>query len=222
MDEDENLANNDEVTNRNDSVNQPQEDQQVTADDFDDDDDLLDTIEVTVTTDGAPLPPDDSEDIEEIVVSGITPQEVFAGISNLRPDLVDFNWDAISNEETDDAMNTGPILLPSTSARASSSSATQNDEAASGSSGSGSGSGGGAIPSYCFDNPFRLRTRKEVAALINAECCRGGPTPDLNYIMDRFFNPSTPIDNPDNISWIRFLIAGGRTIKEFVKISKSF
>ncbi|XP_064555346.1 E3 ubiquitin-protein ligase Ubr3 [Drosophila montana] len=81
----------------------------------------------------------------------------------------------------------------------------------------------GAKPSFFFGtSSFILRSRKEVAALINTECCRGSPTPDLDSIMDTLFNPGTPIDNPDNIEWIRWLIAGGRTPKEFVKIVRSY
>ncbi|TDG40590.1 hypothetical protein AWZ03_012987 [Drosophila navojoa] len=81
----------------------------------------------------------------------------------------------------------------------------------------------GAKPSFFFStSSFILRSRKEVAALINTECCRGSPTPDLDSIMDTLFNPGTPIDNPDNIEWIRWLIAGGRTPKEFVKIVRSY
>ncbi|KAH8396030.1 hypothetical protein KR222_001911 [Zaprionus bogoriensis] len=81
----------------------------------------------------------------------------------------------------------------------------------------------GAKPSFFFGtSSFILRSRKEVAALINTECCRGGPTPDLDSIMDTLFNSGTPIDNPDNIEWIRWLIAGGRTPKEFVKIVRSY
>lgn len=93
-------------------------------------------------------------------------------------------------------------------------------------SGTGSGSGAtggdaGAKASFFFGaSSFSLRSRKEVAALINTECCRGGPTPDLDSIMDTLFNPGTAIDNPDNIEWIRWLIAGGRTPQEFVKIGK--
>lgn len=79
----------------------------------------------------------------------------------------------------------------------------------------------GAKPTFFFStSSFILRSRKDVAALINTECCRGSPTPDLDSIMDTLFNPGTPIDNPDNIEWIRWLIAGGRTPKEFVKIGK--
>ncbi|KAL9877993.1 ubr3 ubiquitin ligase isoform 2-T2 [Glossina fuscipes fuscipes] len=89
--------------------------------------------------------------------------------------------------------------------------------------GASSSCSGGAKPSFCFGtSSSSLRTRKEVAAFINAECCRGGPTPDLNSIMDTLFNPSTLIDNPDNIEWIRWLIAGGRTPQEFVKIVRSY
>lgn len=62
--------------------------------------------------------------------------------------------------------------------------------------------------------------RKDVAAIINAECCRGEHTPELDSIMDTLFNPSMPIDNPDNIEWIRWIIAGGRTPQEFIKIGK--
>ncbi|XP_001963942.3 E3 ubiquitin-protein ligase Ubr3 [Drosophila ananassae] len=81
----------------------------------------------------------------------------------------------------------------------------------------------GAKPSFFFGtSSFSLRSRKEVAALINTECCRGSPTPDLDSIMDTLFNPGTPIDNPDNIEWIRWLIAGGRTPQEFVKIVRSY
>ncbi|XP_052850174.1 E3 ubiquitin-protein ligase Ubr3 isoform X2 [Drosophila gunungcola] len=82
----------------------------------------------------------------------------------------------------------------------------------------------GAKPSLFFfgASSFSLRSRKEVAALINTECCRGSPTPDLDSIMDTLFNPGTPIDNLDNIEWIRWLIAGGRTPQEFVKIVRSY
>ncbi|XP_017085312.1 E3 ubiquitin-protein ligase Ubr3 isoform X2 [Drosophila eugracilis] len=93
----------------------------------------------------------------------------------------------------------------------------------------GAGAGGassgdaGAKPSFFFGaSSFSLRSRKEVAALINTECCRGGPTPDLDSIMDTLFNPGTPIDNLDNIEWIRWLIAGGRTPHEFVIIVRSY
>lgn len=101
----------------------------------------------------------------------------------------------------------------------------QEETAADASSSSGTGASSnsaGAKPSFFFGtSSFILRSRKEVAALINTECCRGGPTPDLDSIMDTLFNSGTPIDNPDNIEWIRWLIAGGRTPKEFVKIGKS-
>lgn len=92
----------------------------------------------------------------------------------------------------------------------------------SGGNNSGASTGdSGAKPSFFFGtSSFSLRSRKEVAALINTECCRGSPTPDLDSIMDTLFNPGTPIDNPDNIEWIRWLIAGGRTPQEFVKIGK--
>ncbi|XP_046801824.1 E3 ubiquitin-protein ligase Ubr3 [Lucilia cuprina] len=213
--------------------------------DFDDDDDLLDTIEVTVTTDGAPLPRDDNEDIEII---NLSPQQAeqqqqqtqqAAGnmsaantthdnthapaLLNLSEDLHNGPWD---RDEVMDSIMAQSYVGPSTSSRANalisviSSSSANSAEGAAAASSSG---GGGAVPSYCFDtSSFCSRTRKEVAALIVAECCSGGPTPDLNYIMDRFFNPSTPIDNPDNISWIRWLIAGGRTISDFVKIVRSY
>ncbi|XP_017029164.1 E3 ubiquitin-protein ligase Ubr3 isoform X1 [Drosophila kikkawai] len=110
---------------------------------------------------------------------------------------------------------------------ASAASAAAGGAAAAG-SGTGSGSGApggdaGAKASFFFGaSSFSLRSRKEVAALINTECCRGGPTPDLDSIMDTLFNPGTPIDNPDNIEWIRWLIAGGRTPQEFVKIVRSY
>ncbi|XP_002067371.3 E3 ubiquitin-protein ligase Ubr3 [Drosophila willistoni] len=92
---------------------------------------------------------------------------------------------------------------------------TTNDES--------SNSGSGAKPSFFFGaSSFSLRSRKEVAALINTECCRGNGTPDLDSIMDTLFNPGTAIDNPDNIEWIRWLIAGGRTPQEFVKIVRSY
>lgn len=79
----------------------------------------------------------------------------------------------------------------------------------------------GAKPSFYFgSSSFSLRSRKEVAALVNAECCQGGQTPDLDSIMDTLFHPGTAIDNPDNIEWVRWLIAGGRTPQEFVKIGK--
>lgn len=85
----------------------------------------------------------------------------------------------------------------------------------------GASNNSGAKPSFFFGtSSFILRSRKEVAALINTECCRGGPTPDLDSIMETLFNSGTPIDNPDNIEWVRWLIAGGRTPKEFVKIGK--
>uniref|UniRef100_A0A6P4F644 E3 ubiquitin-protein ligase n=1 Tax=Drosophila rhopaloa TaxID=1041015 RepID=A0A6P4F644_DRORH len=96
--------------------------------------------------------------------------------------------------------------------------------AGSGGNPSSSSSGdAGAKPSFFFGaSSFSLRSRKEVAALINTECCRGSPTPDLDSIMDTLFNPGTPIDNLDNIEWIRWLIAGGRTPQEFVKIVRSY
>lgn len=244
MDEDDNNVINNSSSERINSVDNiiQQDEEEGQEEDFDDDDDLLDTIEVTVTTDGAPLPRDDVEDVEII---NLTPnQEHLTGASaisptnnvnappilNLSEEFQNWYWESLSNnEETDEAMISGSSSGPSTSTRANalisvmSSSAHSGegsavDEAASNSSG---GVGAGAVPSYCFDtSSFCSRTRKEVAALIVAQCCSGGPTPDLNYIMDRFFNPSTPIDNPDNISWIRWLIAGGRTISDFVKIGK--
>lgn len=296
--------------------------------DFDDDEDLLDTIEVTVTTDGAPLTVDDSDDLEIINLSSPTslvnnlvtslaaaanataqannerppprspgaqermlsvggnlatwnyennpntavaargvegvsrttwPANLNSSTSTVRvansqvsagnvtawhygnntnvtvtspsahagggtsrnanspsPNAHHLTWgdyDAMSNDEMDE-----PTAIASLSERAtdlSSGDATSEDASL--------GAAGGAVPSFSFDSSsLHSGTRKEVAALINAECCRGGPTPDLDYIMDLFFNPSTPIDNPDNISWIRSLIAGGRSIREFVKIGKSF
>ncbi|XP_037934520.1 E3 ubiquitin-protein ligase Ubr3 [Teleopsis dalmanni] len=81
----------------------------------------------------------------------------------------------------------------------------------------------GAKPSFCFGiSSFSLRSRKEVAALVNGECCRGGPTPDLDSLMNTLFNANTAIDNPNNIEWVRWLIAGGRTPQEFVKIIRSY
>ncbi|XP_037823094.1 E3 ubiquitin-protein ligase Ubr3-like [Lucilia sericata] len=231
MDEDDNnLDNNRAIISGGEE--EPQEEE------FDDDDDLLDTIEVTVTTDGAPLPRDDNEDIEIINLSPQQAEQQQQAAGNLAaantthdnthaPALLNFSEDLHNGpwdrDEIEDSIMAQSYVGPSTSSRAnalisviSSSSANSAEGAAAASS-----SGGGAVPSYCFDtSSFCSRTRKEVAALIVAECCSGGPTPDLNYIMDRFFNPSTPIDNPDNISWIRWLIAGGRTISDFVKIGK--
>ncbi|XP_016997606.2 E3 ubiquitin-protein ligase Ubr3 isoform X2 [Drosophila takahashii] len=106
--------------------------------------------------------------------------------------------------------------------------ASSSESGAAGASGGASGPGAaasdaGAKPSFFFGaSSFSLRSRKEVAALINTECCRGSPTPDLDSIMDTLFNPGTPIDNLDNIEWIRWLIAGGRTPQEFVKIVRSY
>ncbi|XP_034123903.1 E3 ubiquitin-protein ligase Ubr3 [Drosophila guanche] len=107
---------------------------------------------------------------------------------------------------------------------AGSSSAAGAEAGASAAGGTGAaGEDAGAKPSFFFGtSSFSLRSRKEVAALINTECCRGSPTPDLDSIMDTLFNPGTPIDNPDNIEWIRWLIAGGRTPQEFVKIVRSY
>lgn len=261
MDEDDNNLASNRVTITNETIDSAEEAQE----DFDDDDDLLDTIEVTVTTDGAPLPRDDNEDIEIINLAtnnqqqqhqqqthqtNANPTTARSATSphnintpwpwqnedgsnappppplNLSDDHRNWPWD---NDETEDDVN---FTEPSTSTRANAlisaisviSSQGHNAEAAAAAgdeAAGGSSSGSGVVPSYCFDtSSFCYRTRKEVAAFIVAECCSGGPTPDLNHIMDRFFNPSTPIDNPDNISWIRWLIAGGRTISDFVKIGK--
>ncbi|XP_016923094.2 E3 ubiquitin-protein ligase Ubr3 isoform X1 [Drosophila suzukii] len=112
-----------------------------------------------------------------------------------------------------------------TAAGSGSSSGSGASSAAGGGGGAGTASSGdsGAKPSFFFGaSSFSLRSRKEVAALINTECCRGSPTPDLDSIMDTLFNPGTPIDNLDNIEWIRWLIAGGRTPQEFVKIVRSY
>ena len=247
MDEDDNNVANSSSNDRINSVDniieqgeEEEEPEEAQEEDFDDDDDLLDTIEVTVTTDGAPLPRDDVEDIEIINLS--PNQQHLTGASaisptininappllNLSEEFQNWPWETLSNnEETDDAMISGSSSGPSTSTRANallsvmSSSAHSGDVSVADEAASSSSGGAGAVPSYCFDtSSFCSRTRKEVAALIVAQCCSGGPTPDLNYIMDRFFNPSTPIDNPDNISWIRWLIAGGRTISDFVKIGK--
>ncbi|XP_073830136.1 ubr3 ubiquitin ligase [Musca autumnalis] len=319
MDEDENnLRRGNSITNTND---QGGAEVATNSDlDFDDDDDLLDTIEVTVTTDGAPMPRDETDEFEIINLTSpaslvnnlvtslaaaaanataagdrqvqATPlttgtSVIFSNAPNYRTNrntatggqgtsAVGGGATIRSNSNQDHTLNlsvpwnyqnnaaAGGTTTASTGVTASASGATTNpqfevmhwsgdydtmsnddmDEAAAtseratnlsanadgsgiddfglGSADSDSGAGG-AVPSFFFDSSsFRSRTRKEVAALINAECCRGGPTPDLDYIMDRFFNPSTPIDNPDNISWIRWLIAGGRTIREFVKIVRSY
>lgn len=62
--------------------------------------------------------------------------------------------------------------------------------------------------------------RRDVGALINAECCAGDNTPELDSIMDTLFNPEKDIDNPENIEWVQWLLAGGRSPAEFVKIGK--
>lgn len=66
------------------------------------------------------------------------------------------------------------------------------------------------------------RRRKEISALINEECCRGGPTIELDTIMYALFHPERPIDYIANIEWVRWLIAGGRTPYDFVKIGKEY
>ncbi|XP_053948183.1 E3 ubiquitin-protein ligase Ubr3 [Anastrepha ludens] len=124
--------------------------------------------------------------------------------------VLDFpDWESVGATETDDGLLTDASSNASISATAT---------------GSTAGSSGGAKPSFFFgtSSSFSLRSRKEVAALINAECCRGGATPELDAVMDKLFNPGTPIDNADNIEWIRWLIAGGRTPQEFVKIVRSY
>lgn len=221
MDEDENNL----------ATNSPRENAEETHAAFEDDDALLDTIEVTVTTDGAPLTR--TEDIEIINLAGSFPDSAVpsnqnqanenspTGNVNVSPQnntndsLHSWSWE---NEEIDDAANlstSNAVMRAHAFFSAMLSSSNAVEGAAS------SSDHAGALPSYCFDiSSVCARTRKDVAAIIVAECCSGGPTPDLNYIMERFFNPSIPIDNPDNISWIRWLIAGGRTISNFVKIGK--
>ncbi|XP_067642366.1 E3 ubiquitin-protein ligase Ubr3 isoform X2 [Eurosta solidaginis] len=115
------------------------------------------------------------------------------------------DWESVATTDADEDLLTDA----SSNATASSSSA---------------GNTGGAKPSFFFgtSSSFSLRSRKEVAALINVECCRGTTTPELDAVMDKLFNPGTPIDNADNIEWIRWLIAGGRTPQEFVKIVRSY
>lgn len=137
----------------------------------------------------------------------------------------DWEWDYVNNEEATNntAAGSGGIRNEAAAAAEDISATdidiTETDEAAGGSS--STSESGGAKPSFCFESStVFLGTRKEVATLVNAECCRGGPTPELNSIMDKLFNPTTPIGNPDNIEWIRWLIAGGRTPQEFVKIGK--
>ncbi|XP_055914152.1 E3 ubiquitin-protein ligase Ubr3 isoform X3 [Eupeodes corollae] len=66
------------------------------------------------------------------------------------------------------------------------------------------------------------KRQHEIGALVNVECCRNGPTPDLDAIMYHLFSPKEPIDNTDKMDWIRWLIAGGRTLEEFVKFVRSY
>lgn len=226
----------------------------------DDDVDLLDTIEVTVTTDGVPIPRDDADGMDISVSPGVSnvsdlvaafaaarnalqananttinfnvPNSANAAgdagsqpLVNLRDDLLNWDWDNISNDDQDDANNGSAAASPSAAGshlvRAAELGSAAGSSDGFNPSNDNAGGCGGAVPGFFYDSSsFRSRTRKEIAALVNAECCGGGPTPQLDYIMNTFFNPSTAIDNPDNISWIRWLIAGGRTIREFVKIGK--
>lgn len=65
-----------------------------------------------------------------------------------------------------------------------------------------------------------LRGRKEASSYISAECSRGGPTPELDAVMDYLFDPEQPIDNSNSIEWVRWLISGGRTPDDFASIGE--
>lgn len=64
--------------------------------------------------------------------------------------------------------------------------------------------------------------KKDASTYINAECCGGGSTPELNMLLDYLFDPEQPIDNSESIEWVRWLIAGGRTPEEFASIVRSY
>ncbi|XP_055371277.1 E3 ubiquitin-protein ligase Ubr3 isoform X2 [Condylostylus longicornis] len=62
--------------------------------------------------------------------------------------------------------------------------------------------------------------KEQAAAYINEECCRGGPTPELNVLIDYLF--SMGIDSYFSIDWVRYLIAGGRSLGKFASIVRSY
>ena len=58
------------------------------------------------------------------------------------------------------------------------------------------------------------------AAFINSECINGPPYEHLEYVLDVILNPDKKIDDSDNIDWVKWLIAGGRTPAEFASMGK--
>lgn len=210
MDEDDNISSggdiNNEISNgrvgggnaRSNDISNV--DNEITEDDEFDDVDISMVVNlpsgVSVSTSGNSEPRSQSS----YVAVANAPISVRAGLD--FPD-----WESVATTETDEDLLTDASSIASSSAMAA---------------GIVPGSTGGAKPSFFFgtSTSFSLRSRKEVAALINAECCRSEKTPELDAIVDKLFNPGTPIDNADNIEWIRWLIAGGRTPQEFVRIGK--
>ncbi|XP_039960513.1 E3 ubiquitin-protein ligase Ubr3 isoform X1 [Bactrocera tryoni] len=212
MDEDDNISSGGDINNEisigrvgggnagsNDISNV---DNEITEDDEFDDVDISMVVNlpsgVSVSTSGNSEPRSQST----YVAVATAPISVRAGLD--FPD-----WESVGTTETDEDLLTDASSIASSSAMAA---------------GIVPGSTGGAKPSFFFgtSTSFSLRSRKEVAALINAECCRSEKTPELDAIVDKLFNPGTPIDNADNIEWIRWLIAGGRTPQEFVRIVRSY
>lgn len=209
MDEDDNISNGGDINNEisigqvgggNASSNEMSNaDNEITEDDEFDDVDISMVVNLpsgaSVSTSVNPEPRSQSS-FAEVVTAPISGR---AGLD--FPD-----WESVGTTETDEDLLTDASSITSSSAMG----------------GIVPDSTGGAKPSFFFgtSTSFSLRSRKEVAALINAECCRSEKTPELDAIVDKLFNPGTPIDNADNIEWIRWLIAGGRTPQEFVRIGK--
>lgn len=60
---------------------------------------------------------------------------------------------------------------------------------------------------------------RDGSAFINNECVKG-KTEYLNCVLDVILNPEENIDNPSNINWCKWLIAGGRTPDDFATIGE--
>lgn len=70
---------------------------------------------------------------------------------------------------------------------------------------------------------YRQGEKKNASRAVQTECLRSSHfTPGLNQILDDLLDPRKSLSDSETISWLNYLIAGGRNPEEFSQIVKSF
>ena len=66
---------------------------------------------------------------------------------------------------------------------------------------------------------LKQKGKRATGALIHSECsANNGQSPHMEAMLDDLLNPEMEIYCSDNIDWIKWLIAGGKSPTEFSSI----